>query len=76
MITTDALPVASGKGRLITLWIVSGLVALVFVGAGGAKLAGAAAMVGLFAGYSHRWAGACPPRSYGTGTSAIKAPSR
>jgi uncharacterized membrane protein YphA (DoxX/SURF4 family) len=34
--------------RLITLWILSGLVALAFLGAGGAKLAGAAAMVELF----------------------------
>src|SRR5467141_4969436 len=49
MITTNALPAASGKGRLITLWILSGLVALVFIGAGGAKLAGAGVMVELFA---------------------------
>jgi putative oxidoreductase len=49
MITTNALPAASGKRRLITLWILSGLVALVFIGAGGAKLAGAAVMVDLFA---------------------------
>ena len=49
MITADTLPAASGKGRRITLWILSGLVALVFMGAGGAKLAGAAAMVELFA---------------------------
>jgi putative oxidoreductase len=49
MITTNALPAASGKGRLITLWILSGLVALVFIGAGDAKLAGAAVMVDLFA---------------------------
>src|SRR5713101_6139067 len=49
MITTNALPAASGKGRLITLWILSGLVALVFIGAGGAKLAGAAIMVELVA---------------------------
>jgi uncharacterized membrane protein YphA (DoxX/SURF4 family) len=42
MITANALPAASGKGRLITLWILSGLVALAFVGAGGAKLVGAA----------------------------------
>jgi uncharacterized membrane protein YphA (DoxX/SURF4 family) len=33
----------------MTLWILSSLVALLFVGAGGAKLAGAAAMVDLFA---------------------------
>jgi hypothetical protein len=37
MITTNALPAASGKGRRITLWILSGLVALAFIGAGGAK---------------------------------------
>ena len=47
MITTDTLP-ASGKGRLITLWILSGLVALAFVFVGGGKLAGTAAMVELF----------------------------
>jgi len=28
MITTNTLPAASGKGRLITLWTLSGLVAL------------------------------------------------
>src|SRR5712664_3293409 len=49
MIRTHALPAASGKGRRITLWILSGLVALAFIGAGGAKLGGAAAMVELFA---------------------------
>jgi putative oxidoreductase len=48
MITTDKLPATNGKGRLITLWTLSGLVALAFIGAGGAKLAGAAAMVELF----------------------------
>jgi uncharacterized membrane protein YphA (DoxX/SURF4 family) len=48
MITTNELPAASGKGRLITLRILSGLVALAFIGAGGAKLAGAAAMVEVF----------------------------
>lgn len=48
MITTNALPAASGKGRLITLWTLSGLVALAFVGAGGGKLVGTAAMVDLF----------------------------
>ena len=41
MITTNTLPANSGKVRLITLWILSGLVALAF-------LAGAAAMVELF----------------------------
>jgi putative oxidoreductase len=49
MIATHALPAASGKGRLITLWILSRLVAVAFIGAGGAKLAGAAVMVDLFA---------------------------
>jgi putative oxidoreductase len=48
MITTNALPVDSGKVRLITLWILSGLVALAFLGAGGAKLAGVAVMVEMF----------------------------
>ena len=47
MITTDTLP-ASGKGRFITLWTLSGLVALAFVFVGGGKLAGTAAMVELF----------------------------
>jgi uncharacterized membrane protein YphA (DoxX/SURF4 family) len=49
MITTNALPAVNGKGRLITLWALSSLVALVFIGAGGAKLAGAAVMVDMFA---------------------------
>ena len=48
MITAIERP-AAGKGRLITLWMLSGLVALAFIGAGGAKLAGAAVMVELFA---------------------------
>ena len=48
MITTNALPAASGKGRLITLWTLSGLVAVAFLAAGSAKLAGAAAMVDMF----------------------------
>src|SRR6266853_1337094 len=48
MITTNALPAAAGKGRLITLWTLSGLVALAFIGAGGGKLAGTAVMVELF----------------------------
>jgi putative oxidoreductase len=48
MITTNALPAASGKGRLITLWTLSVLVALAFIGVGGGKLAGTAAMVELF----------------------------
>ena len=48
MITTNALPADSGKVRLIMVWILSGLVALAFLGAGSAKLTGAAAMVELF----------------------------
>jgi uncharacterized membrane protein YphA (DoxX/SURF4 family) len=48
MITTDTLPAASGKGRLITLWTLSGLVALAFVFVGGGKLVGTAAMIELF----------------------------
>jgi uncharacterized membrane protein len=48
MITTSTLPPASGKGRLITLWTLSGLVALAFVFVGSGKLAGTAAMVELF----------------------------
>ena len=47
MVATGAVP-ASGKGKLITLWILSGLVALAFVFVGGGKLAGTAAMVELF----------------------------
>jgi putative oxidoreductase len=45
MITTNALPAASGKARLITLWTLSGLVALAFIGASGAKLVGVPALV-------------------------------
>jgi putative oxidoreductase len=41
-------PAASGKGRLIILWTLSVLTALVFVAAGGPKLAGAPAMVDIF----------------------------
>jgi putative oxidoreductase len=48
MITTNTLPADSGKARLIAMWILSGLLALVFLGSGGAKLAGAVAMVQLF----------------------------
>ena len=48
MITTQTLPAASGKGRLITLWTLSGLVALTFIAAAGGKLAGAANMVEMF----------------------------
>ena len=48
MITTTAVPAVSGKGRLITLWTLSGLVALAFLGASGAKLAGVPVMVEMF----------------------------
>ena len=48
MITTDKLPATAGKGRHITLWTLSGLVALAFIGAGGAKLTGVPAMVEVF----------------------------
>ena len=48
MITTNALPATSGKGRLISLWILSSLVALAFIAAGSSKLAGVLAMVELF----------------------------
>jgi putative oxidoreductase len=48
MIATNILPDDSSKVRLITLWILSGLLALVFLGSGGAKLVGAAAMVEMF----------------------------
>ena len=49
MITASALPAAPVRGRLIALWILSGFAALLFIGVGGAKLAGAAVMVDLFA---------------------------
>src|SRR6266851_2330981 len=49
MTTIPRRPATSGTGRLIALWMLSGLVALTFIGAGGAKLAGAAVMVDLFA---------------------------
>jgi putative oxidoreductase len=49
MITTTARPSVSVRGRLITLWVLSGFAGLLFIGVGGAKLAGAAAMVDLFA---------------------------
>ena len=45
MTTTPGRPAGSGTGRLIALWMLSGLVALTFIGAGSAKLAGAAVMV-------------------------------
>jgi putative oxidoreductase len=43
----NAVP-GSGRGRVITVWVLSTIAALVFVGAGGAKLAGAPAMVAIF----------------------------
>ena len=48
MTTTNTLTATTGKGRLIALGTLSGLVALAFIGAGSTKLAGAAAMVDLF----------------------------
>jgi putative oxidoreductase len=47
---TTTYPIAAGRsnGRLIALWLLSGLAALAFLAAGGSKLAGAAAMVELF----------------------------
>jgi putative oxidoreductase len=45
MITAVERPAASGKGRLITLWMLSGLVALAFIAAGGAKLASVPVMI-------------------------------
>ena len=49
MITTRTLAAAPGRGRLTALWILSGFAALLFIGVGCAKLAGAAVMVELFA---------------------------
>src|ERR1700732_4149074 len=48
MITTNALPAPSRKGRLITLWTLSGLLALAFIGAGGGKSAGVPVMIEMF----------------------------
>jgi putative oxidoreductase len=48
MITTIQRPTVSGNGRVIALWTLSGLVALAFLAAGSAKLAGAVAMVDMF----------------------------
>jgi putative oxidoreductase len=48
MIATNELPAASGKARLIALWILSGFLALAFLAAGGSKLAGVPAMVQVF----------------------------
>ena len=44
MIMTSVLAAASDKGRRITLWSLSSLVALTLIRAGGARLAGAAAI--------------------------------
>ena len=48
MITTNERSPVTGKRRLITVWILSGLVALSFIAAGGAKLTGVPAMVEVF----------------------------
>src|SRR5713226_2248253 len=48
MTTTYELGAGRSTGRLMALWLLSGLVALAFIGAGSSKLAGAAAMVELF----------------------------
>ena len=48
MTTANALPAASGTGRRITAWTLSGIAALGFVFVGAGKLAGTAEMVGLF----------------------------
>ena len=48
MIATNTLPAAPSKGRLIILWILSGLVGLAFIGAGVPKLVGVPAVVEVF----------------------------
>src|SRR5260370_29494124 len=48
MLATNQLRATTGKGNLITLWTLSSLVAVAFIVAGGAKLAGAASMVAVF----------------------------
>ena len=48
MITSTELPAATSKGRLVVLRVFSGLVAVAFLAAGSAKLAGASAMVAPF----------------------------
>ena len=48
MTTSNEIPAASGKGRLIILWTLSVLTALAFIVAGGSKLAGVPAMVAIF----------------------------
>jgi putative oxidoreductase len=48
MTSANVLVPARSNGRVIALWLSSGLVAFAFLAAGGSKLAGAAAMVELF----------------------------
>jgi uncharacterized membrane protein YphA (DoxX/SURF4 family) len=48
MTTSNELPAASGKGRLIILWTLSVLTTLASIVAGGTKLAGVPAMVTMF----------------------------
>jgi uncharacterized membrane protein YphA (DoxX/SURF4 family) len=48
MTASNELPASSGKGRLISLWILSVLTALAFIAAGSSKLAGSPAMVAIF----------------------------
>ena len=45
---TNESRAAFGRGRIITIWVLSVLAALAFLGAGGSKLAGAAPMVAVF----------------------------
>ena len=47
--STRAVAVNRSKVKFITLWILRSLAALAFLGAGGAKLAGAPPMVAMFA---------------------------
>jgi len=44
----NEMPAASGRGRLVTLWILQGLAALAFLSAGGSKLGGGEEMVAVF----------------------------
>ena len=46
--TTATVPADSGKVRLITMWFLSVLTALAFLGAGCSKLGGTPAMVEMF----------------------------
>jgi putative oxidoreductase len=50
MIQTEAqaMPATSGKGRLITLWVLQVAAGLAFLAAGTSKLAGAQQMVAMF----------------------------